>query len=100
MMMLKGAGYEVIDLGVNCDVEKFEQAVAQGAQAVLLSALLTTTMPYMKQVTAKLADRPNVKVIIGGAPVTAEYAKEIGAHGYGADANDAVKVTDAVLGLA
>lgn len=98
-MMLKGAGYEVMDLGVDCPVEKFEQAVADGAQAVCLSALLTTTMPYMRTVTEKLRDNPAVKIIIGGAPVTSEYAKEIGAHGYGADANDAVRVLDTCLGL-
>ncbi len=98
-MMLKGAGFEVMDLGVDCPVEKYEQAVADGAQAVCLSALLTTTMPYMRIVTEKLKSNPNVKVIIGGAPVTAEYAKEIGAHGYGSDANDAVRVLEACLGM-
>lgn len=99
VMMLKGAGYEVVDAGVDCDPEKFIEAVDnQGAKAILLSALLTTTMPAMKDVIAKLEGR-DVKVIIGGAPVTQEYADEIGAHGYGSDANEAVKVTDTCLGL-
>lgn len=94
-MMLKGAGYDVVDLGVDCDVNKFEGAVSDGAKAVLCSALLTTTMPYMKTLVEHFRDRGDVRVIIGGAPVTQEYADEIGASGYGADANEAVKVIDA-----
>ncbi|MCX7007509.1 MAG: cobalamin-dependent protein [Kiritimatiellaeota bacterium] len=97
-MMLKGAGYEVDDLGVDCDVAKFQAAVDRGAQAVLCSALLTTTMPYMKTVTDALKGK-NTKVVVGGAPVTQQYANEIGAAGYGADANDAVKVIDQLLGV-
>jgi 5-methyltetrahydrofolate--homocysteine methyltransferase len=96
-MMLKGAGYDVMDLGVDCPVERYEQAVADGAQAICLSALLTTTMPYMRVVTEKL--KGSVKIIVGGAPVTSEYAKDIGAHGYGSDANDAVRVVEECLGL-
>ncbi|MCP4603271.1 MAG: cobalamin-binding protein [Proteobacteria bacterium] len=96
-MMLKGAGFEVMDIGVDCSVEKYEQAVADGAQAICLSALLTTTMPYMKVITEKLGNT-DVKIIVGGAPVTSEYAQEIGAHGYGADANDAVRVLESCLG--
>jgi 5-methyltetrahydrofolate--homocysteine methyltransferase len=100
-MMVKGAGYEVKDLGVDCDVAKFEQAVADGAQAILCSALLTTTMPYMKSVVQHFVSnaKSTVKIIIGGAPVTQEYANEIGAHGYGTDANQAVKVLEKCLGL-
>ncbi|TAN38622.1 MAG: cobalamin-binding protein [Verrucomicrobia bacterium] len=97
-MMLKGAGYEVEDLGVDCDTAKFQAAVDRGAQAVLCSALLTTTMPYMKTVTEALKGK-NVKVVIGGAPVTQQYANDIGAHGYGEDANSAVKVVDALLAV-
>jgi len=96
-MMLKGAGYEVDDLGVDCDVAKFQAAVERGAQAVLCSALLTTTMPYMKTLADALKGKPT-KVIVGGAPVTQQYATEIGAAGFGADANDAVKVVDTLLG--
>jgi 5-methyltetrahydrofolate--homocysteine methyltransferase len=93
-MMLKGAGYEVIDLGVDCDINKFQQAVDEGAEAVLCSALLTTTMPYMKTVVEHFKDNAGVKIVIGGAPVTEQYASEIGADGYGPDANQAVKVVD------
>ena len=70
-MMAKGAGFEVIDLGVDCDVAKFKDAVDQGASVVMLSALLTTTMPYMKEVVESLKDK-HVKVMVGGAPVTQE----------------------------
>jgi len=97
-MMLKGAGYEVDDLGVDCDAAKFQAAVDRGAQAVLCSALLTTTMPYMKTVTEALK-ATSAKIVIGGAPVTQQYATEIGAAGYGADANEAVKVIDQLLGV-
>lgn len=96
-MMLKGAGYEVIDLGVDCDVARFQQAVDEGATAVLCSALLTTTMPYMKSVVEHFRGRSDVKVVIGGAPVTQKYADEIGADGYGPDANQAVRVLDACV---
>jgi 5-methyltetrahydrofolate--homocysteine methyltransferase len=74
-------------------VEKYAAAVERGAQAVLLSSLLTTTMPYMKDVIARLKDK-DVKILVGGAPVTQEYADSIGAHGYGRDANDAVREID------
>ncbi|MCF7816663.1 MAG: cobalamin-dependent protein [Kiritimatiellales bacterium] len=98
-MMLKGAGFEVMDLGVDCDIEKYKEAVENGAQCVLLSALLTTTMPYMKEVVSGLAGC-GAKILIGGAPVTQQYADEIGADGYSNDANTAVKATKVVLGLA
>ncbi len=94
-MMLKGAGYDVTDLGVDCDVAKYEEAVANGAQVILLSALLTTTMPYMKEVTDVLKGK--VKILIGGAPVTQEYADEIGADGYANDANQAVAAVEKAL---
>ena len=95
-IMLKGAGYEVLDLGVNCDVDKFEQAVKDGASIVACSALLTTTMGYMKDVVEHLKDT-NVKVIIGGAPVTQDYADQIGADGYSDDANHAVRLVDELI---
>jgi 5-methyltetrahydrofolate--homocysteine methyltransferase len=96
-IMLKGAGYEVIDLGVNCDVTKFESGCEQGAQIVACSALLTTTMPYMKEIADHFNGK-DVKVIIGGAPVTQAFADQIGADGYSEDANGAVKLVDALLG--
>ncbi len=95
-IMLKGAGYEVIDLGVNCDVNKYEEGVRQGANIIACSSLLTTTMPYMKDVVEHFKGR-GVKVIIGGAPVTQAYADEIGADGYSEDANAAVKLVDSLL---
>ena len=98
-MMLKGAGFEVMDLGVDCDVDKYREAVENGAQCILLSALLTTTMPYMKEVVSNLKGS-GAKILIGGAPVTQAYADEIGADGYSDDANTAVKATKSVLGIA
>jgi len=95
-MMLKGAGYDVKDLGVDCSVEQFEQAVEEGYTIICLSALLTTTMPYMKTVAEHFKGREGVRVVIGGAPVTQDYAADIGAQGYGADANQAVKAVEAV----
>lgn len=98
-MMIKGAGFEVLDLGVDCPVEKFEDAVSKGYKVIMASALLTTTMPYLKNIAAAFADRDDVKVLIGGAPVTQQYADEIGADGYSADANKAVGEVERVLGL-
>jgi 5-methyltetrahydrofolate--homocysteine methyltransferase len=94
--MLEGGGYEVIDLGVNVDPAKFVKAVKEkGAKIVALSALLTTTMPAMKatiEALQKAGVRDQVKVMVGGAPVTESYAKEIGADGYSQNAAGAVGV--------
>ncbi len=95
-IMLKGAGYEVIDLGVNCDCDKFNEGLRQGAQVIACSSLLTTTMPYMKDVVDFFRDK-NVKVIIGGAPVTQAYCDKIGAAGYSEDASGAVRLVDSLL---
>ncbi len=91
-MMLKGAGFEVIDLGVDIGPEKFvEQAKASEAQLIGMSALLTTTMPAMeKTITALKEAGISAKIMIGGAPVTQGYADKIGAHGYAPDAASAV----------
>ena len=94
-IMLKGAGYDVIDLGVNCDTAKYDSAVKQGADIVACSSLLTTTMPYMREVVEHF-EGTHVKVIIGGAPVTQAFADEIGADGYSEDANGAVKLVDSL----
>jgi 5-methyltetrahydrofolate--homocysteine methyltransferase len=95
-MMLQGAGFEVIDLGVDVPPGKFaEEAQKNGAQIVALSALLTTTMVKMPDVIRALQDlgvRERVKVMIGGAPVTQSYADEVGADGYAADSSGAVKL--------
>lgn len=93
-MMLEGAGFEIIDLGVDCSPEKFMEAVKEkGANIIALSALLTTTMPSMKDTieAAKEAGlRDKVKVMIGGAPITQDYSDSIGADGYAPDAASAV----------
>jgi 5-methyltetrahydrofolate--homocysteine methyltransferase len=90
-MMLKGAGYQVEDLGADCAPEKFLEAVVGGANIVCISALLTTTMPGMKDVVAALAkDHDGTPVVIGGAPVTREFADSIGAVGFAMTANGAV----------
>jgi 5-methyltetrahydrofolate--homocysteine methyltransferase len=92
--MLEGGGFEIIDLGVDVTPEKFIGAVKEkGANVVALSALLTTTMPGMKTTIEGLKEagvRDQVKVIIGGAPVTQKYADEIGADGYSDNASAAV----------
>lgn len=101
VMMLKGAGFEVIDIGVDVKPETFINAVeTSGARVLGLSALLTTTMPAMEGVVkAVKAARLDVKTMIGGAPVTREYAQKIGADGYAADAASAVDVARGLLGL-
>ncbi len=92
-MMLEGAGFEVIDLGIDVSPEKFLESVTEnGAQIICMSALLTTTMPSMKTTVdavkeAGLTDK--VKTMIGGAPVTQAYAEQIGADGYAPDAASA-----------
>ncbi len=94
-MMWKGANIAVVDLGTNVTPEKFVAAVREhGAQIVGLSALLTTTMPAMKTTVKELraAGMNAVKVVIGGAPITREFASEIGADGFSADAATAVDV--------
>jgi len=94
--MLEGGGYEVIDLGVNVDPMKFVRAVKdKGAHIVALSALLTTTMPAMKTTIDAIAQaglRNTVKIMVGGAPVTESYAKEIGADGYSQNAAGVVSL--------
>ncbi|MCX7825676.1 MAG: corrinoid protein [Verrucomicrobiae bacterium] len=94
-MMWKGANIGVVDLGTNVPPEKFVAAAKENnAQLVGLSALLTTTIPAMKDTIKAVRDAglQTVKVIIGGAPVTQEYANEIGADGYAPDAASAVDV--------
>lgn len=100
-MMLKGANFGVVDLGVNVPPQKFVDAVrSHGAPVVGLSSLLTTTMPAMKDTVAALraANIPGLKIMVGGAPVTADFAREIGADGYSADAASAVDTAKALVG--
>ena len=98
-MMWKGAGFEVVDLGVNVPAERFaEAAVEHRAQIVGLSALLTTTMPNMRgAVEAVHASAPSAKVVIGGAPTTPEFADQIGADGHAPDAGSAVDLARRLL---
>lgn len=96
LTMLRGVGFETVDLGINVPAEKFVQAVIQEKPEILgLSALLTTTMPEMRNVINALREagiRDDVKVVVGGAPVSKKYASEIGADAYAEDAGDAVNV--------
>lgn len=99
-MMWKGANFDVIDLGTNVAPQKFVEAAQEsGAQLVGLSALLTTTMPAIKTTVEaiKSAGLDVAKVVIGGAPVTQEYADEVGADGYAPDAASAVDVARSLL---
>lgn len=102
-VMLEGAGFAIVDLGTDVSAEKFAEAVKVEKPDVLaLSALLTTTMPNFKVVLQALEDagaRQNVKVLIGGAPVTTEYAREIGADGYAPDASRAVAMAKRLVGI-
>jgi 5-methyltetrahydrofolate--homocysteine methyltransferase len=103
-MMLQGAGFEIIDLGVDVTPEKFIESVkTQGINLVGMSALLTTTMPSMKLAIDAMKEagvRNNVKIMIGGAPVSQAYANEIGADGYSADAASAVEKAKELLKIA
>ena len=95
-MMIESAGFEVIDLGVDVSVSKFMDAIAENpdVKIVGLSALLTTTMPALKDTVAALNEsdfRKNIKVMVGGAPITQEFADEIGADAYTPDAASAAQ---------
>ncbi|MCK5655417.1 MAG: corrinoid protein [Candidatus Aureabacteria bacterium] len=99
-IMLEGAGYRVIDLGVDAAPEKFLSAVIENnAGVVALSALLTTTMPAMQTTVSLLKEQgpDNLKIMIGGAPVTKEYSNEIGSDGYSDDAGSAVDTAKELL---
>lgn len=100
--MLQANGYDVVDLGIDVDETAFVVAAKeQGADIVGMSSLLTLNIDYMGVVVQKLKEagiRGNVKVIVGGAPVTQEFADEIGADAFGWDASDAVKKVGALLG--
>lgn len=102
-MMWRGAGFAVVDLGTNVSPEKYLAAAQEHkAHLVGLSALLTTTMPAMKETVRilKAAGLPNTKIMIGGAPITQAFADDIGADGYAADAGTAVDVAKKLVGEA
>ena len=100
-MMLRGAGFEVIDVGVDVAPEKFvESAKTSGAKVIGCSALLTTTMPQMPVVVKAIKDAGlKVKTIVGGAPVTQNFADEIGADGFAPDAASAADVCKQLIGV-
>jgi len=101
--LLQANGFEVIDLGVDVDPENFIEAIKNYKPDILaMSALLTTTINEMHKVIRKVEEsglRKNIKIIIGGAPTSEEYAKKIGADAWGSDANDAVYKVKMLLGI-
>lgn len=100
-MMLEGAGFEIIDLGTDASPDKFVSAVREhNPQIVAMSALLTTTMPSMVltiQALQAAGVREQVRVLVGGAPVTENYARQIGADGYATDASRAVTIAKSLV---
>jgi len=100
-IMLEGAGFEVVDLGIDVSAERFiDTAVSEGASVIGVSSLLTTTMKQMKGVVDLVNERglsEQVKVIVGGAPLSAEFARSIGARGYAYDAASAVVQVQALM---
>ncbi|MEM2178701.1 MAG: corrinoid protein [Candidatus Methanomethylicaceae archaeon] len=103
IMMLQAAGFEVIDLGVDVPAEKFIDAlINEGANVLCMSALLTSTMYEIKNVIDTLKRnnlRDKVKIVIGGRPITKDFANEVGADGYAEDAVKAVKVIKELIGI-
>ena len=103
IMMIESAGFEVIDLGVDVPVDRFISAYEENPDTKIIgcSALLTTTMPALEQTVAAINQQPwrsKVKVMVGGAPITEEFAKSIGADGYSADAGQAAQLAVQLLG--
>jgi 5-methyltetrahydrofolate--homocysteine methyltransferase len=100
-MMLEGAGFEVVDLGVDVAPEKFIDELQNGAQIIAMSALLTTTMANMAQTIEAIEEaglRDNAAILVGGAPITPAYAEQIGADGYAPDASAAVRKARELVG--
>jgi 5-methyltetrahydrofolate--homocysteine methyltransferase len=104
IMMLRGSGFEVIDLGVDTSPDRFIEAVEEhGAPLLGMSALLTTTMPNMGKTIEAFIDadlRDNIKIMVGGAPVTQEFADDMGADGYGKDAMACVALAKQLMCVA
>jgi 5-methyltetrahydrofolate--homocysteine methyltransferase len=99
-MMLVGAGFEIMDLGTDVAPEKFVAAVNNGVKIIGLSALLTTTIPSMENTVKAIQNaglRDKVKIIIGSAPVTGEYAQQIGADGFAPDATQAATLAKSLI---
>ncbi len=102
-IMLEGAGFQVVDIGVNVPPEKFVEAIQEHQpQAVGMSAFLTTTMPMFKTTIEAIAEaglREQVKILVGGAPVTQEYCDTVGADGFAPDASSTVRLTKKLIGI-
>ena len=102
-MFFRSGGFEVHDMGVNVKASSFiSKAVDTNADIIALSSLLTTTRPYMREVIEEMESvgvRDRFKVIVGGGPITPEWAKEIGADGYGTDAHEGIEVAKKLLGI-
>jgi 5-methyltetrahydrofolate--homocysteine methyltransferase len=99
-MMVEGAGFEIRDLGTDVEPEAFVNAIREGASVIGLSALLTTTMPKIGETIKAINDaglRDQVKIMVGGAPLTPEYAEQIGADGYAPDASQAARLASAFV---
>ena len=98
-MMVEGAGWEVIDLGTDVSAEKYIQALDEHPGAICgMSALLTTTMSNMQPMIAAIREKhPGTKVIVGGAPLNAEFARQIGADAYGRDPQDDINWLDSIV---
>ena len=100
-MMFEGAGFEVVNLGINVDADTFLEAIAEHDPDIIgMSALLTTTMPYMKVVVDTLSEkglRDDIYVMVGGAPVTESFARDVGADAYGSDAAVSVEIAKAYM---
>lgn len=101
IMMLEGAGYKVIDLGIDTPAEKFLHAAEEHyPQIIGLSALLTTTMLQMRGTVEKLKEQDSrIKIVVGGAPITAKFAEDIGADGYATDAASAVEMVSELINV-
>ncbi len=102
-IMLEGAGFQVIDIGVNVPPEKFVEAIQEHQpQAVGMSAFLTTTMPMFKTTIEAISEaglRDQVKILVGGAPVNQEYCDTVGADGFAQDASSTVRLTKKLIGI-
>jgi 5-methyltetrahydrofolate--homocysteine methyltransferase len=101
-MMAEGAGFTIVDLGTDTSADRFIEAVRKNEASIVgMSALLTTTMVYMRTVVQKMKESGlgDVKICVGGAPVSADYARDIGADGYAADAASAVALFKRLLGI-
>jgi 5-methyltetrahydrofolate--homocysteine methyltransferase len=97
-MIARAAGYEVDDLGSNCDVDAFAKSVESGSRAVLCSLMLTTCLPYLKTILKHFKGHHGVQTIVGGSVMTRELAVELGADAYGADATETVSILDGFFG--